>query len=145
MRDLDLFFVDRLLCYVKQFFNIQIPRCCTPTPAPCILRTLTFPELTAQMSHCVQSRHRVKVPGSNLDRNLTTVTGGRGGWWFSSDPSFKFSVCFLAYYAWPRTYPSRSCKRNPWRQHVHRATRRRSQAIDMAWRHVVLATTTISA
>ena len=51
----------------------------------------------------------------------------------------------LAYYAWPRTYPSRSCKRNPWRQHVHRATRRRSHAIDMAWRHVALATTTISA
>ena len=54
-------------------------------------------------------------------------------------------VRILAYYAWPRIYPSRSCKRNPWRQHVHRATRRRSQAIDMAWRHVALATTTISA
>ena len=52
---------------------------------------------------------------------------------------------FLAYYAWPRTYPSRSCKRNPWRQHVHRPTSRRSQAIDMAWRHVAFATTTISA
>ena len=48
----------------------------------------------------------------------------------------------LAYYAWPRTYPSRSCKRNPWRQHVHRTTRWRSQAIDMAWRKVALATTT---
>ena len=42
---------------------------------------------------------------------------------------------FLAYYAWPRTYPPRSWERNPWRQHVHRATRR-SQAIDMAWRHI---------
>jgi hypothetical protein len=52
---------------------------------------------------------------------------------------------FLAYYAWPRMYPSRSCKRNAWRQHVHRATRRRSQVIEMAWRHVALATTTISA
>ena len=52
---------------------------------------------------------------------------------------------FLAYYAWTRTYPSRSCKRNPWCQHVHHATRRRSQEIDMVWRHVALATTTISA
>ena len=52
--------------------------------------------------------------------------------------------CFLAYYAWPRTYPSRSCKINPWREHVHRATRQRSQAIDMAWRHVALATTRIT-
>ena len=51
----------------------------------------------------------------------------------------------LAYYAWPRTYPSMSCQRNPWRQHVHSAKRRRSQAIDMAWRHVVFTTTTISA
>jgi len=47
---------------------------------------------------------------------------------------FLFTV--LAYYAWPRTYPPRSWERNPWRQDVHRATRRRSQAIDMAWRHV---------
>ena len=45
-------------------------------------------------------------------------------------------IYILAYYAWPRTYPPRSWGRNPWRQHVHRTTRRRSQAIDMAWRHV---------
>ena len=58
--------------------------------------------------------------------------------------SSKTPVIILAYYAWPRTYPSRSCKRNPWREHMHRATRRRSQAIDMAWRHVALATTRIT-
>jgi hypothetical protein len=44
----------------------------------------------------------------------------------------------LAYYAWSRTYPSRSCNRNPWRQHVNSSTRRRSQAIDMSWRYAYL-------
>ena len=66
---------------------------------------------------------------------------------FSSNlPFFSFSssslfLNFLAYYAWPRTYPSRSCNRNPWRHHVHRTTRWRSQAMDIAWRNVALATT----
>ena len=43
-----------------------------------------------------------------------------------SGPPIRWTLLqqtFLAYYAWPRTYPSRSCKRNPWRQHVHRTTR----------------------
>ena len=62
----------------------------------------------------------------------------------SENRNTHYVFIFLAYYAWPRTYPSRSWKRNPWREHVQRATRRRSQAIDMAWRHVALATTRIT-
>ena len=71
----------------------------------------------------------------------TLPPGGIGSRHFVTFVTF---VTLLAYYAWPRTYPSRSCKRNPWREHVHRATRRRSQAIDMAWRHVALATARIT-
>ena len=71
-----------------------------------------------------------------------SATGAGNAWYSTRDITSvegllqHNSYLFLAYYAWPRTYPSRSCKRNPWRQHVRRATRRRSQAIDMAWRHV---------
>jgi hypothetical protein len=45
---------------------------------------------------------------------------------------------FLAFYAWPRTPPTKVTRkeRNPWRQHVHRATRARSYAIDKLWEAV---------
>ena len=60
-----------------------------------------------------------------------------------SGPVRKFSI--LAYYAWPRTPSTKVTRkeRNPWRQHVHRATRPRSYAIEKCerqWRHVALAT-----
>ena len=70
----------------------------------------------------------------NILRNFLSAWGSHVQQQQSPPPG---AICqFLAYYAWPRTYPPRSWERNPWRQHVHRATRRRSQAIDMAWRHV---------
>ena len=45
----------------------------------------------------------------------------------------------LAYYAWPRTPSTKVTRkeRNPWRQHVHRATRPRSYAIDKVWEAVM--------
>ena len=44
----------------------------------------------------------------------------------------------LAYYAWPRTPSTKLTRkeRNPWRQHVHRAARPRSYAIDKVWEAV---------
>ena len=48
------------------------------------------------------------------------------------------SFTLLAYYAWPRTPSTKVTRkeRNPWRQHVHRATRPRSYAIDKVWEAV---------
>ena len=50
----------------------------------------------------------------------------------------KFLKFILAYYAWPRTPSTKVTRkeRNPWRQHVHRATRPRSYAIDKVWEAV---------
>ena len=52
---------------------------------------------------------------------------------------YEYSLnCILAYYAWPRTPSTKVTRkeRNPWSQHVHRATRPRSYAIDKVWEAV---------
>ena len=55
---------------------------------------------------------------------------------FFHSPNYFFLLyAILAYYAWPRTPSTKVTRkeRNPWRQHVHRATRPRSYAIDKVW------------
>ena len=53
-------------------------------------------------------------------------------------PQHVSNKSFLAYYAWPRTPSTKVTRkeRNQWRQHVHRATRPRSYAIDKVWEAV---------
>ena len=72
--------------------------------------------------------------------NLTPTRHGSDYQIFQNIEQYPYSlkylqVFFLAYYAWPWTPSTKVTRkeRNPWRQHVHRATRPRSYAIDKVW------------
>ena len=103
---------------------------------PTGLSTVRMDWVSYTGNHHHNYKQHFKLCGCHLyDGKLRRVMAAdSGGAWFELWPGEGL----LAYYAWPRTSSprSREKKRNPWRQHVHRATRPRSYAIDKVWEAV---------